>query len=769
MEAAASPVTPTTQLGKALSTQINVVAPDLTPNEWGGVNQRHEFPGVQRQGDKKVVAFVSEVNLIPGLALTGYFITGQDNTLYVQPTDIYWHSWGLDKQKVDEPFFKVEVVGLATTRQVTRKVRDNNWFHRQPDRTETGLDTYQVETWRMKGWHKHDQHHHRDSSPVLPWLLVPVKVTHLETGSEGVVTLRVQAPDAGVVDVSRYMGQTDIVITNDFFGYEAKREFHCQQWKDFQHLLTSPAYKRVQSVDALWTWWLSAIKSPTNPSAVPMDAVKSLWTRKAIKPNLDRLATDEPLLFRFLLWLHDKKTVDSTSNNKLLAAFLKENGEDYEALRKALRAALEGAGTTGVYSSKSYSADVPHRNICLTLPGADERERERRETKEWNFRKGAKGQAEGLGLDPARHPLTLAAIEAGKIPLSIFHEPGDELHLINIEFDLWEKALAQPGWAEPLYEVAQAASKRGTYSKRVISYIAFLFHLPKYLDRNAPRPGGKKAGWRCMPKFVQSQWQLEMDEATDEGTVKRRSALTPVADNETGVVDVPYVAMAVHGRMTTYCYADQYIVAEEGLNDTIGNGVFVHDVEEKLNGRDDYGLMWYTFIGTDRNTGYPSFLIIFERLASRGTGATRVHFHRVRPCRSKDGKPTPTSHLVEECYRYMAGNVRAEEITAQQGDMIFLKVDGPGKALDEEGSKPVAAFENHRFVALGDSAPPVTLVRSEAKHPANRLGYLYSEAGFRVEHPEHETIPKLEPGWFECRRCKSWEANPVAVWSYTID
>lgn len=38
------------------------------------------------------------------------------------------------------------------------------------------------------------------------------------------------------------------------------------------------------------------------------------------------------------------------------------------------------------------------------------------------------------------------------------------------------------------------------------------------------------------------------------------------------------------------------------------------ELELKLNGRDDYGLMFYTLTGTSTATGYPTFLIIFERL-----------------------------------------------------------------------------------------------------------------------------------------------------------
>jgi hypothetical protein len=96
--------------------------------------------------------------------------------------------------------------------------------------------------------------------------------------------------------------------------------------------------------------------------------------------------------------------------------------------------------------------------------------------------------------------------------------------------------------------------------------------------------------------------------------------------------------------------------------------------------------------GSISNHGYPTFLIIFERLKQ----TTRVHFHRVHPNKYKDGKATPAWKLVEECYRYMAGNIRAEEVYAQQGDLIFIKVD----AAPEHEAEPkfISDFESHSFI-----------------------------------------------------------------------
>jgi len=46
---------------------------------------------------------------------------------------------------------------------------------------------------------------------------------------------------------------------------------------------------------------------------------------------------------------------------------------------------------------------------------------------------------------------------------------------------------------------------------------------------------------------------------------------------------------------------------------------------------------------------------------------------------------------------------------------------------------------------------------------------LYAPGEFAVRHPEHDDIERLTEGWWEIRRCRSWEANPKAIWSLTID
>lgn len=68
---------------------------------------------------------------------------------------------------------------------------------------------------------------------------------------------------------------------------------------------------------------------------------------------------------------------------------------------------------------------------------------------------------------------------------------------------------------------------------------------------------------------------------------------------------------------------------------------------------------------------------------------------------------------------------------------------------------------------VGDAM--MRLYESTAKTPKNRLGFLYAPCQFNVVHPEHENLNGITEGWYEIRRTRSWETNPVAIWSLTID
>lgn len=486
--------------------------------------------------------------------------------------------------------------------------------------------------------------------------------------------------------------------------------------------------------------------------------VAATLKKKDIAPNLSRLAREEPSLWTLLEGLKDGDTRGGVSNNQMLAVFLSAHGTSYDALVKGLRDTARGAWYD---QDRLTDAHGTARHIAECLPGVRPWLLAKLRTKAAaRARLSAatnSAAADLLSIPEQEYPLLYKAVSAGDIPRGVFNQPGKEGQPVNREWAIWEKALGRKGWAKVIFEICANASRRSTYERDITPYLAFLFKIEGYLGRHTE--GRKK--WSAMPKFVDSQWELEMDEATS-GTTKRRSALTPEADNESRTITVPYTAMSVDGMRTTWCYSRHYHVFEEGLTDPESEGIVVRDLEPKLNGKDDYGLMFYTLTGSVTNRGYPTFLIIFERRVLSGTF---VHFHRVHPCRSKKGVNTPACNLIEACYQYMAGNVPASEVVAQQGDLIFLRATQPGTAVKD--AVPVSEFESHRFVA--HDGTPVKLWESTAKQPSNRLGYIQSPGPFAVRHPEHDDIGELPGGTYEVRRCKSYENNPSGVWSLTID
>lgn len=706
------------------------------------------IPGDTRQNldqsDRGTVIQRCSVELAPGFEVWAY---GLGDDVFI----------GTSKGEVNEHFFTIEDVapfiaverlsdGFHKVVTIDKPVREGYYGAWKTVKV-TEQATY-VSGWSYSAGRREDIRE--------PWNYLSVRLSCVGAIEVQEMELRWRRPDVGLIELARSpVSAKTLHLRSNFFGLSLEWSDDYHQPNDGYHYEQDPErqwaricrHVKASTVDlgcdALIEWGFDLIGVGTSYDDKQCRAVER---RKDIAPNLERLKAEQPLLWRYYAWLHDSKTRDGTSNNALLSAFMQAVGTDYEALTSALRESM-------------MSGQHARRAACLALPGAGDKDKERRSKKEWNLREGLAEQADGLGIKQDRHAKLFEAVREQKIPISIFHEPGKPNVPVNVEFDLWEKALRRDGWAEPIYRIAQDASRRTTYEKNVTPYLSFLFRIEKYLDRNTHLTGTRN-GWKAVPKYVESEFELEMAEADENGTVKRRSALTPVADNETRTVTVPYAAMAIHGRQTTYCYALNYYVFEENTIDPESKSPVVYDVEMRLNGRDDYGLMYFTLTGTNRNRGYPTFLIIFERLKRR----TRVHFHRVHPCRSKDGVTTPASRLVEECYRYMAGNVRAEEIHAQQGDLIFIKVS---KETIEGEAKPVAEFESHKFIPERGHA--VRLVENQSKSVKNRLGYLIAEDTFKVDHPEHDPLESMPPGVYEVRRCKSWEANPKAVWSYTID
>lgn len=666
----------------------------------------------------------------------------------------------IKKESVD-PFISVKPIGTIYHKKIIKNIycklnEDQVPTSRYSNPRMVYKDKEVLHTYDDKHNHSKDYYNHAIVGSGTPYNFLKLEIT-VNDGTVKEIEVCFRRPDTGSIDTSK-IDVNNIPVSLDLFGTQLNWSFdilnkdNYNNNSDYKFFNILKKYKLSNS-DEFWKLFLSQ----KNLSSIPTKAVKALEFSKKIAPNLSKLSTEYPLLYTFFLWLHNDKVKGGISNNQCLAAMLKKNGENYDDLKTQLRSVLDRANTI----ETSYYADDTTKQLCLLFDAAKTKDEEQRSHKEWYLKNTAGEQAEALGIDKKTYPLLWEAVSNNDIPIGVFHNPGDKLSIINVEFDLWEKALKRPRYADVLNKIAANAASRSTYERDMIPYISFLFKIERYLDKHAPQKGKH---WKAIPAYVNSEWQLEMDEATEEGTVKKRSALTPVADNETMIVTVPYAAIAVHGRQTTYCYAKHYFVFEEYMLDDESGSIITKDLERKLNGRDDYGLMYYTLTGTPRNRGYPTFLIIFERLKEK----TRVHFHRVHPNRYKEGKPTPACRLIEECYRYMAGNIRAEEIYAQQGDLIFIKCAEPEHSREE--LKSIKDFESHEFISFDpyDKEIPIQLYPNQTKSIKNRLGHIFCFYSFIVQHPEHDNL-KMDAGWYEVRRCKSWEANPKAVWSYTID
>ncbi len=351
-----------------------------------------------------------------------------------------------------------------------------------------------------------------------------------------------------------------------------------------------------------------------------------------------------------------------------------------------------------------------------------------------------------LTVDKDTHPLTHQAIHEGDIPLgTFFRKNGESYFVYNDNWDLWEEMLK--GHREVAIDIAKSCSGRTTYEKDIMSYFYFtLYELPEYLEVNT----GKK--WKGIPKLVDSADELEPPKEGDNGIAKTRSALTPIVDNEKNEIVVPYVSMRIGGYQTTYCYGLTYSVLKRGFS-YMGNSV-TKNVEKALNGRDDYGLMFYTLTGSSQGRGYPTFLIIFERLEK----STRVHFHRTHPMRSKDGDYNPVHNWTIGCYKWMIGNVNFERIKSQQGDLAFVQIDNFPEGVPEK----VNGYDSHLFET------PVDYLPYEKKDRQNILGYIRLDNPTTLKHEEH--LNRIIPaGIYEIRQCRSWEANPKGIWSLRID
>lgn len=483
-----------------------------------------------------------------------------------------------------------------------------------------------------------------------------------------------------------------------------------------------------------------------------MSGIKKLWSRLA--PLAVEMMPEDPMAFCALRTLASQthRTVDSV---KISSVF----NEIFSAVQNKddlLNAIRDFYVIDGEEKSTTYDVDQLIRN---TPSFRDKRRAVLKNQANRAFSKVME-EVESLTIDREKYSLTWAKIESGDLPIGTFFRKKEQYFLLNDNWELWEEMFKR-GYGEEACALANEVKGRSTYEKDLMSYFYFiLYSLPEYLEKHT----GCK--WKCKPRLVNSQNELEPPKEDEEGVARKRSALTPTVDNEAKTVEVPYASLAIGGGYgTTYCYSHDYHVLTKGFS-FMGN-VVMDDLERKLNGRDDYGLMFYTLTGSEMGRGYPTFLIIFER--RERFVDTRVHFHRCHPSRSKEGDYNPIHAWIRVCYNWVAGNIRRERIKAQQGDLFFVQVktnesdalDGPtvnGLSFEHK----VDQYDHHVF------KNPVPFAEYTKATKSNILGYVRLDEDTLLTHNEHDDV-LIPAGTYAIHQCRSWEANPQGVWTLRID
>lgn len=355
---------------------------------------------------------------------------------------------------------------------------------------------------------------------------------------------------------------------------------------------------------------------------VEMQGVAKTW--KKLTPFLDEMMKEDPVAFCALrsFAAHTKYSVESVKNSVVFNELL-GNVHNKDELIKIMH---------------EFWLDADQSDKTKTYYGQYSLESAVKESKIWKEKRKGVLKAQGnrafgklmqevefLNLDEEAYPVTTAAIKENKLPLGTFFRKSEQYFLLNDNWSLWEEMLKK--YEPEAIQLANEVKGRTTYEKDLMSYFYFVLHaLPDYLKKHT----GKK--WTVKPKLVTSASELEPPKEEDNGITRQRSALTPIVDNENHTVEVPYASLAIGGGFgTTYCYSHDYHLLTKGFSFN-GNAVMC-DLEEKLNGKDDYGLMFYTLTGSAQGRGYPTFLIIFEKRSQKGD--VKVHFHRTHPSRNR--------------------------------------------------------------------------------------------------------------------------------------
>lgn len=584
------------------------------------------------------------------------------------------------------------------------------------------------------------------------FVVMPISFAEQAFGLQITSDLKLKIANGTEGDFSAGMKILENLDVRDGYSWNAP---HIQKF-DYTFTTLNAVKSQTGLSDTNLDQLLKALELKKWPIADPgtLSGIKKTWIR--LLPIMEEIKQDNPLMFCSYRSLAQActKSIDGVKISSVFNdVFDKvQTKADFTA---ALKNFYTNADSNGTHiSDSSLELAVKKLDIYKTKRKAVLKSQAGRA-----FTK-IQEEAENLTIDKIKYKKTWAQIEAGNLPIGAFFRKSEQYFLLNDNWDLWEEMFKR-GFGDQAIELANEVKGRTTYEKDLMSYFYFvLYGLPEYLKKQT----GHK--WTCIPKLVNTSEELEPPKEGTDGVARTRSALTPHVDNDLHTVTVPYASLAIYGgRGTTYCYSHDYHVLSRGMS--LGGYAITRDVEEKLNGRDDYGLMFYTLTGSAQGRGYPTFLIIFER--RERFEDTRVHFHRTHPFRSKDGDYNPLHQWTRGCYNWMAGNIPTNRIKAQQGDLFFVQVktdandDLDGTVLKNLAfDHKVNQYDKHCF----EREVPFAEYTKAAK--SNILGYVNLDQDTWLKHSEHDDV-LIPMGTYAIHQCRSWEANPKGVWSLRID
>ena len=328
-----------------------------------------------------------------------------------------------------EPFFTIENIGTAYHKEIEVNDPNYTYYHYSYNYSYNNNKKIRKTDCYTKGAKYNYDTKCYSKSIEIPFNYLNFSITYF--GITKNVEMKFEQPESA--DTISIKDDNNLNVSIEFFGkvhtfvYGLNENYY--NWYGFWNLIQKAEFISTTKDEVIIKYFEA---NSTNDN---LGAEK----RKNIKTNLTTLATQEPLLYAFFNFLKNKKVTDKTSNNKLITAVLLDCGHDYEKLKNQLSTVLTQILET--QPKEEYNLLDTTRRFCMMFSASVSSELARKAKVEWNLRTGNKAKAEGLGIDENKYKLLMNAIVDGKISTQLFHVVNDPMNLINMEFDLWEKAL----------------------------------------------------------------------------------------------------------------------------------------------------------------------------------------------------------------------------------------------------------------------------------------------------------------------------------------